>query len=98
MAEAPGPRRVVPADGASGPEGQPALGGKATSWLGKVFELNPAGLNWPRAVMFIDVALVPLVVFWAIGHEEYLLSAIFGLLFAAAADPGGGYGYRASHI
>jgi hypothetical protein len=63
-----------------------------------VFELNPAGLNWPRAVMFIDIALVPLVVFWAIGHEEYLLSAIFGLLFAAAADPGGGYGYRASHI
>ncbi len=63
-----------------------------------MLELNPAGLNWPRAVMFIDVALVPLVVFWAIGHEEYLLSAIFGLLFAAAADPGGGYGYRASHI
>jgi hypothetical protein len=30
--------------------------------------------------MFIDIALVPLVVFWAIGHEEYLLSAIFGLL------------------
>jgi hypothetical protein len=48
--------------------------------------------------MFIDIALVPLVVFWAIGHEEYLLSAIFGLLFAAAADSGGGYGYRASHI
>jgi hypothetical protein len=73
-------------------------GGKGTSWLGKVFELNPAGLNWPRAVMALDVALVPLVVFWAIGHEEYLLSAIFGVLFAVAADPGGGYGYRASHI
>jgi hypothetical protein len=57
-------------------KGQPAHGGK--SWLSKVFELNPAGLNWPRAVMILDVALVPLVVFWAIGHEEYLLSAIFG--------------------
>ncbi len=68
------------------------------SWLSKVFELNPAGLNWPRAGMFLDVALVPLVVFWAIGHEQYLLSAMFGLLFAALADPGGGYGYRASHI
>ncbi len=68
------------------------------SWLSKVFEVNPAGLNWPRAVMFLDVALVPLVVFWAIGHEEYLLSALFGLLSAALADPGGGYGYRASHI
>src|SRR5689334_23890006 len=83
---------------ASGREGQPVFWAKVKSWLSKVFELNPAGLNWPRAVMFIDVALVPLVVFWAIGHEEYLLSAIFGLLFAAAADPGGGYGYRASHI
>lgn len=68
------------------------------SRLSKVFEVNPAGLNWPRAVMFLDAALVPLVVFWAIGHEEYLLSALFGLLFAGLADPGGGYGYRASRI
>jgi hypothetical protein len=35
-------------------------------WLSKVFELNPARINWPLAVMFLDVALVPLVVFWAI--------------------------------
>ena len=68
------------------------------SWLSKVFELNPAGLNWPRGVLFLDIALVPLVVFWAIGHEQYLLSALFGLLFAWLADPGGGYGHRASHI
>ena len=68
------------------------------SWLSKVFELNPAGLNWPRAVLFLDVALVPLVVFWAIGHEEYLLSALFGQLFAWLADPGGGFGHRASRI
>jgi len=69
-----------------------------TSWLSKVFELNPAGLNWPRAVLFLDVALVPLVVFWAIGYEQYLLSALFGVLFAGLADPGGGFGYRASRI
>ncbi|TFI30926.1 FUSC family protein [Streptomyces sp. 4R-3d] len=68
------------------------------SRLSKVFELNPAGLNWPRGVMFLDVALVPLIVFWAIGHEQYLLSALFGLLFAWLADPGGDYGYRAWHI
>ena len=68
------------------------------SWLSKVFELSPAGLNWPRAVLFLDVALVPLVVFWAIGHEEYLFSALFGALFAWLADPGGGYGQRASRI
>jgi hypothetical protein len=66
--------------------------------MAKVFEPNPAGLNWPRAVMFLDAALVPLVVFLAIGHEQYLLSAEFGLLLAALADPGGGYGYSASRI
>jgi len=49
-------------------------------------------------VMILDVMLVPLIVFWAIGHEEYLLSAVVGVVFAAAADPGGSYGYRASHI
>jgi len=67
-------------------------------WLSKVFELNPAGLNWPRGVMILDVALVPLVVFWAIGYEQYLLSALFGVLFAALADPGGAFGYGASRI
>jgi hypothetical protein len=83
---------------ASGREGQPVDGGKVTRWLPKVFALNPAGINWPRAVMFLDVALVPLVVFWAIGHEEYLLSAIFGVLFSALADPGRSYGYRVSRL
>ncbi|MEV7175818.1 FUSC family protein [Kitasatospora sp. NPDC093679] len=63
-----------------------------------MFELRPAGLNWPRAVMFLDVALVPLIVFWAIGYEQYLLSALFGLLFAALEDPGGGFGRRAGHV
>jgi hypothetical protein len=48
--------------------------------------------------MVLDVMLVPLVLFWAIGHEEYLLSAVVGVLFAAVADPGGGYAYRASHL
>src|SRR5215469_13359496 len=79
-------------------EGQPVHEGKVVSWLRKVFELNPAGVNWPRAVLFLDVALVPLVVFWAIGHEEYLLSALFGLLFAGLADPGGGYRQRSARI
>jgi Fusaric acid resistance protein-like len=83
---------------ATGREGQPALGGKVVGWLSKVFELNPAGLNWPRAVLFLDVALVPLVVFWAIGYEQYLFSALFGALFAWMVDPGGGYGQRAARI
>ncbi|MEU5665582.1 FUSC family protein [Streptomyces longwoodensis] len=83
---------------ATGREAQPAHGGKVRGWLSKVFELDHAGVNWPRAVMFLDAALVPLIVFWAIGHEEYLLSALFGLMFAALADPGGGCGHRAAHI
>jgi hypothetical protein len=73
-------------------KGQPAHGGK--SWLSKVFEVNSAGPNWPRGVATLDVMLVPLVVFWAIGHEEYLVSAVFGALFTALADPGGSYGQR----
>jgi hypothetical protein len=44
------------------------------------------------------VALVPLVVFWAIGHEQYLFSAVFGLLFSWLIDPGGSYARRASRI
>jgi hypothetical protein len=63
-----------------------------------LFELSPAGLHWPRAVLFLDVALVPLVLFWAIGHQEYLLSALFGAVLAWHADPGGGYGQRVSRI
>ena len=76
--------------------GQPAHGRK--SWLSKVFEFNAAGLNWPRGTLILDVMLVPLVVFWAIGHEEYLLSALFGALFAAAVDPGGSYRSRVSRV
>jgi hypothetical protein len=82
---------------ASGRTGQ-SLWGKVVSWLWKVFELNPGGLNWPRAVLTLDVMLVPLVVFWAIGYEQYLFSAVFGALLAEAADPGGSYGQRALRI
>jgi uncharacterized membrane protein YccC len=78
--------------------GQPGFRGKARDWLSKVFRLNSAGLNWPRAVVVLDIGLVPLVVFWAIGHEQYLLSAVFGALFAALADPGGSIGHSVSHV
>jgi hypothetical protein len=82
----------------SATKGQPAPGGKATSWPSKVFALNPAGLNWRRGVMLLHVVLVPLVVFWAIGHEQYLLSAVFAVLLTAAIDPGGSYGSRVSIV
>ncbi|WP_037676299.1 FUSC family protein [Streptomyces globisporus] len=83
--------------GAGGQEGEPVHKGRVKGRLSKIFELNPAGLTWPRAVVFLDAALVPLVVFWTIGHEQYLLSALFGLVFTGLVDPGGGFGHRASH-
>jgi len=78
--------------------GQQVHGRNVLGWLSKVFELNPAGLNWPRGVLILDLMLVPLIVFLAIGHQEYLLSALFGVLFAAVADPGGSYGARAPRV
>jgi hypothetical protein len=48
----------------------PVHGRNLMTRLSNLFKLNPAGINWPRAVMFLDVALVPLIVFWAIGHEQ----------------------------
>ena len=83
---------------ATGRQGQPGHGRRAVSWPSKVFELNPAGFNWGRGVLILDLMLVPLIVFLAIGHEIYLLSALFGVLLAAVADPGGSYGYRASRV
>ena len=65
---------------ATGREGRPAHGGKGTSWPSKVFELNPAGFNWGRGVLILDLMLVPLIVFLAIGHEEYLLSGLVALI------------------
>ncbi|MFD8222832.1 FUSC family protein [Streptomyces massasporeus] len=82
----------------SGGGRQPTQAGRFENRLSKVFELLPPGPNWPRGVMFLDLALVVLIVFWAIGHEVYLLSALFGLLFTWVGDPGGGYGRRVSHM
>jgi hypothetical protein len=48
--------------------------------------------------MILDVLLVPMIVFWAIGHEEYLLSAVLGVLLTAVTDPGGSYGPRALSV
>ena len=63
-----------------------------------MFALNRDGLHWSQAFVLLGVALVLLVVLWAIGEEQYLLSAGFGLVFAAATDPGGAFGYRASRL
>jgi hypothetical protein len=68
------------------------------SFLAKVFALNPEGLHWGRGVMFLDVALVPLVVVSAIGKEQYLLSAVFGAAYTVVADPGGSFRNRARDL
>jgi hypothetical protein len=68
------------------------------SFLSKVFELNPKGLHWGRGVMFLDVALVPLVVLSAIGKEQYLLSAVFGAALTVVGDPGGSFRNRARDL
>lgn len=68
---------------------QPDRGGTAGSRLTHVFGHGTAGPDWPRAVLFLDVALVPLLALWATGCEQYLPSAFFGLLFAALTSPGG---------
>jgi Fusaric acid resistance protein-like len=79
----------------SSQEGQHVPEEHGPSWLSQVFQLNPAGVNWARGVLIFDVILVPLVVIWAVGHAEYLLSAVFGIIFTAFADPGGDFGTRA---
>jgi hypothetical protein len=83
---------------ASGAEAQATREGRVTNWLSdrlsEIFALNPAGVHWPLAVLMLDVMLVPLVVFWSIGYEQYLVSALFGAVFTAMSDPGGSYGQR----
>jgi hypothetical protein len=80
---------------ATGAPGKPpAHGGKVKSWLAELFAFNAPALNWPRGVLFLDIALVPLVLFWAIGYEQYLLSAIFSAVFTIVVDPGGAIGPR----
>lgn len=61
-------------------------------------EGNSALARSPRCWATLDalpVGGIPLVVLWALGDEEYLLSALFGALLALLADPGGD-GHRAS--
>ena len=72
---------------ASGREGQPVHGGTVASWLSNVFQLNPTGLNWPRGVLFLDVMLVPLVVFWAIGLYRLSNLRLDAATAAASASP-----------
>jgi hypothetical protein len=57
----------------------------------KVFALNRAGLNVPRALAALVVLLVPLVFLGALDQETYYLAVAFGALWVGFSDPGGEY-------
>ncbi|AKH84400.1 hypothetical protein AA958_21860 [Streptomyces sp. CNQ-509] len=84
--------------GSSTPKETSVIRKEAVSELSKVFGVDARGLDLPRAILFLDLALVPLVVFWAIGHEQYLLSALSGLLLAVLDDRGGRFEHRAARV
>ena len=66
--------------------------------LAKVFELNRKGLNVRRALAVVGALLVPAIVLVALDQQQYLLSAVFGMLFVGLSDPGGDYPYRAQRM
>src|SRR5262245_11714187 len=67
---------------------------RLTGWLSKVSTHDPSALHWARGVLLLDVMLVPLVFFWAYGHEVYVVSALIGAVFSLVTDPGRAYGQR----
>jgi uncharacterized membrane protein YccC len=60
----------------------------------EVLTHDTSAINWGRGVLALDILLVPLVFYWSYGYEQYLLSTVFGALFALITDPGGPYGRR----
>jgi len=66
--------------------------------LSKVFELNPKGLNVPRALIILAVMGGSLIVMEAAGWSVYWVTLALAALFAGASDPGGEFGYRASRM
>lgn len=60
-----------------------------------MFAIKRDGLNLPRGIGLGAITLVLLVVLTLLGQEKYLVSVMFGLLFAGLSDPGGPYGHRA---
>jgi uncharacterized membrane protein YccC len=68
------------------------------TWLSKVFAVNPAGLNWPLGVLYLDVILVPVFVGWAIGYEQYIHSAVFGAIFTLLIDRRGAITQRLARL
>jgi hypothetical protein len=66
--------------------------------LAEVFAVKWQGFNLRRFAVFA-VVLGLLIIVGVLPHERrYFLSAIFGALFLALADPGGKYAYRVARL
>jgi hypothetical protein len=70
----------------------------AVSQVTTVFKLDATKFNPRRGVAVLVVALCPLIVLSALDQQKYFVSMLFAVLFVAASDPGGEYGYRMSHM
>jgi hypothetical protein len=68
------------------------------SQLAKVFELNRKGLNLPRGLAVAGVLWALAAILVGLGHESYVLTVVFAVLFAALSDPGGSFAYRAQRM
>ncbi len=62
--------------------------------LAKLFELNRKGLNLQRGFIVAVVLVVLAALLMGLGHEGYVLTVVFAVMFAALSDPGGKFGYR----
>jgi len=62
--------------------------------LAKVFAVNRAAINVPRALVTVGMFLLVLLVVVLVGEEQYWESVTFAALFVALSDPGGPYGER----
>jgi uncharacterized membrane protein YccC len=72
--------------------------GQAMSRLAKLFALNRKGLNLPRGLAVAGVLAVLTALLLGLGHEGYVLTVVFAVLFAALSDPGGKFGSRAQRM
>jgi hypothetical protein len=68
------------------------------SWLSKVFEINPKGLNVKAALVILVVLGLPLIVMEALGWSVYWVNLAIAGLFVGLSDPGGEFRDRARRM
>ena len=70
----------------------------AESQLAMIFKLNKQGFRPDRGLLLLVPALILVIVLHVLHQEKYFLTIFFAMLLIWAADPGGEYGYQASHL